>query len=227
MKFQDSILSPSLEDINETLDELLLEFFEKLETLESLRNDLTSAMRHGFLSMSKARYSMGNKAVGEMQYARSMTASTFVVEEESCSNSKNDDKELNPDLSGFEVVFDGDKTEKELFKEVENVTENKSSGLRQRGAGKNHQGRDTQEDGLEIEREIGISSRKKSTDPLKWFGVLVPTSLRDCQREFKTACCLSFEIAQLEQEVNTIMNDYLNLKEKKRIVQNLDEKKDK
>ena len=224
VKFQDSILSPSLEDINETLDELLLEFFEKLETLESLRNDLTSAMRHGFLSMSKARYSMGNKAVGEMQYARSMTASTFVVEEESCSNSKNDEKELNPDLSGFEVVFDGVKMENELCKEVENVTENKSSGLRQRGAGKNHQGKDTQE---LIESEIGISSRKKSTDPLKWFGVLVPTSLRDCQREFKTACCLSFEIAQLEQEVNTIMNDYLNLKEKKRIVQNLDEKKDK
>ena len=222
MKFQDSIL---VEDINKTLDELLLEFFEKLETLESLRNDLTRAMRHGFLSMSKARYSMGNKAVCEMQYARSMTASTFVVEEESCSNSENDEKELKPDLSGFEVVFDGDKAKAELCKEVENVTENRSSGLRQRGARENHQGKDTHEDRLEIESEMGISCRKKSADPLKWFGVLVPTSLKDCQKEFKTACRLSFEIAQLEQEVNTIMSDYLNLKEKKKIVQSSDEKK--
>ena len=216
MEFQD--LAACLEDLNKTLDELLLEFFEKLETLEGLRNGLTNAMKHGFLSMSKARYSMGNKAVGEMQYARNMIASTLVLEEDNCSNSEDDQETLKPDLSCSEVVFDGGKRKKESCKGLEDLEGNQKSGLRQRTAGKNNQ-----EEDLGEQNETGSSSKEKSTDPLKWFGVLVPTSLRDCQKEFKTACRFSFEIVQLEQEVNTIIDDYLDLKEKKKIIQDSDE----
>ncbi len=215
-------LTVSLEDLNETLDELLLEFFENLETLEGLRNDLTTAMRNGFLSMSKARYSMGNKAVGEMQYARKMTASTFVLERDSCP-SEDDKEKIKLELSDCEVVFDGDK-KKLMCKGVESLVENERPGLRERGVAKNHQ-EEIEGGGLELKSETEFSSRKESTDPLKWFGVLVPTSLKDCQKDFKIACRLSCEIAQLEQELDRIMDDYYNLKEKKILMKSLDEKK--
>ena len=218
-------MADSLESLNEKLDQLLLDFFEKLETLEVVRNDLTNAMRNGFLSMSKARYSMGNKAVGEMQYSRNMTASTLVSERDSCS-SKDDKNKLKTVLKGFEVLFDGDKTKNETCKEVEDLVENERPGLRQRGAAKSHQG-ETDGGGPGGKTETEFASRKKTTDPLKWFGVLVPSSLKDCQKEFKTACCLSCEIAQLEEELVRIMGDYHKLKEKKIIFQSLNENKDK
>ncbi|XP_028407059.1 coiled-coil domain-containing protein 115-like [Dendronephthya gigantea] len=205
-------------NLNEKLDVALLEFFEKLENLEVVRNDLTSTMRNGFLLMSKARYSMGNKSVGELQYARNMKASTLVIERDFQSRNEDED-DVETDLKGFEVVFDLDKAKNENERGGD-VVENEKPGLRQRVTGKD-QREDLMEDDEDRARKGGFMDGKKTTDPLKWFGVLVPTSLRECQRDFKTACRLSGEAAQLEQELDTIINDYAKLKEEKRRLQNL------
>ena len=209
-------MADDLENLNEKLDQLLLEFFEKLETVEELRRDLTNAMRNGFLAMSKARYSMGNKAVGEMQYAKNMTASTLVLEGD------NDANKLTSDFGSFVVSFDAGATKNEMPKGVEILVKNDQKPvLRQRGAGKSQEPAGA---GIGEKCEEKFASGKKSKDPLKWFGVLVPSSLKDCQKDFKTACRLSCEVAQLEQELGRIMNDYEQLKERKRVVQSLVDK---
>ena len=211
-------MDDNLENLNEKLDQFLLEFFEKLEALEGVRNDLTNAMRNGFLSMSKARYSMGNKAVGEMQYARDMTASTLVyLERDGCLN-KDDGNKVAADCGKFVVSFDAGETKNEINKGVENlVKDDQQPVLRQRGAAKSQQ--EVTKEVVQGEKsEVKFASGKKRKDPLKWFGVLVPSSLKDCQRDFKTACCLSCEVAQLERDLGRIMCDYEQLKEKKKIV---------
>ena len=209
-------MDDSLKNLNEKLDEFLLLFFEKLEVLEDVREKLTNSMRNGFLSMSKARYSMGNKAVGEMQYARNMTASTMVFERENGS-SKDGESHLLAGVEGFEVLFDANESKTEIN---ESLINNEKPGLRQR----THKG--TTKDLEESKTQTKFSSSKrKSIDPLKWFGVLVPGSLKDCQREFKNACSLVCEVTRLEQELEKIMEDYEKLKNEKRIVQSSDENK--
>uniref|UniRef100_A0AAQ4R8X0 Vacuolar ATPase assembly protein VMA22 n=1 Tax=Gasterosteus aculeatus aculeatus TaxID=481459 RepID=A0AAQ4R8X0_GASAC len=54
------------------LDEKLLRFMEQLELLEEKRASLNSLIEQGWFSMSKARYSMGNKHVSPLQYASEM-----------------------------------------------------------------------------------------------------------------------------------------------------------
>nr|ACQ58122.1 Coiled-coil domain-containing protein 115 [Anoplopoma fimbria] len=51
------------------LDEKLLCLMEQLELLEEKRAALNSLIEQGWFSMSKARYSMGNKHVSPLQYA--------------------------------------------------------------------------------------------------------------------------------------------------------------
>uniref|UniRef100_A0A7N6AXM0 Vacuolar ATPase assembly protein VMA22 n=1 Tax=Anabas testudineus TaxID=64144 RepID=A0A7N6AXM0_ANATE len=58
-----------LEESSLLLDEKLLQFMDQLELLEEKRATLNSLIEQGWFSMSKARYSMGNKQVSALQYA--------------------------------------------------------------------------------------------------------------------------------------------------------------
>ena len=210
-------MADDLGNLNEKLDFVLLEFFEKLENLEDVRNALTDAMRNGFLSMSKARYSMGNKSVGELEYSRNMRASTLVIERD-VQSSKDQKDDVKTDLKRFEVVFDQDEATNEKEKGG-SVLESKIPGLRQRVNVKD-QREDLEGGDEDRKRKQKFVDERKASNPLKWFGVLVPTSLRECQKDFKTACHLLGEVAQLEQDLDRIITDYAKLKEEKRRLQN-------
>uniref|UniRef100_A0A4W5JFU6 Vacuolar ATPase assembly protein VMA22 n=1 Tax=Hucho hucho TaxID=62062 RepID=A0A4W5JFU6_9TELE len=54
------------------LDKKLLVFMDQLELLEEKRERLNSLIEQGWFSMSKARYSMGNKQVSSLQYGSEM-----------------------------------------------------------------------------------------------------------------------------------------------------------
>merc|ERR1719188_741712 len=47
---------------------------------------------------------------------------------------------------------------------------------------------------------------KTAKDPLKWFGVLSPPSLRQSQTSFKSAVELSIDIANLQSEMSGVIN---------------------
>nr|XP_020472349.1 coiled-coil domain-containing protein 115 isoform X2 [Monopterus albus] len=58
-----------LDESSLLLDEKLLRFMDQLELLEEKRVTLNSLIEQGWFSLSKARYSMGNKQVSALQYA--------------------------------------------------------------------------------------------------------------------------------------------------------------
>uniref|UniRef100_A0A3B3ZEM2 Vacuolar ATPase assembly protein VMA22 n=1 Tax=Periophthalmus magnuspinnatus TaxID=409849 RepID=A0A3B3ZEM2_9GOBI len=60
---------PDLEQSSRELDEKLLRFMDQLELLEEKRASLNALIEQGWFSISKARYSMGNKHVSSLQYA--------------------------------------------------------------------------------------------------------------------------------------------------------------
>ena len=60
--------------------------------------------------------------------------------------------------------------------------------------------------------------KKKPKDPIKWFGLLVPQTLRQSQTRFKSAIELTVELANLESQYRSLQVKYKDLlKEKKRL----------
>lgn len=198
---KDWVLNMDDNDNLQKLDELLLQFFEIYEILLKRRDELKIVMKNGFLAMSKARYTLGNKSVGELQYSQNMAASSTVIMEEDRSCSRG---------VGFKMATHDDSSERELESGKKARQSTSEGGLRHRNISKNSSNMTG-----EIDHGRETSREKKHVDPLNWFGILVPSSLKECQSEFKTACQLSCNIAQLEQELRNIINEFCKLKRRK------------
>ncbi|XP_036153332.1 coiled-coil domain-containing protein 115 isoform X8 [Myotis myotis] len=69
-------------DLRAELDSLLLQLLWDLEELESKRVALNARVEEGWLSLSKARYAMGAKSVGPLQYASRMEPQVCVCTSE-------------------------------------------------------------------------------------------------------------------------------------------------
>lgn len=191
--------------VPEKLDELTLEFFEKFESLQQKREELCKAMRDGYLNLSQARYSMGNKAVGPLQYSSRMQALVLVHDNDAMK------LELQRNIPG-----------KSKDKKEDTEEESSSSGLRKRkgllSSKENGKISELLEDNLAFGvQEMELSDLKKKNeivkqDPLKWFGVLVPMCLRTGQNDFKSAIELCCDLVNLENEVKDLMKNYREFK---------------
>ena len=74
-----------MDDLCCDLDRLTLEFFDNLELLREKKKSLNAAIRDGHLNLSKARYSIGNKSVGALQYSHKMDYALYHVDAYVCS----------------------------------------------------------------------------------------------------------------------------------------------
>ncbi|XP_062314167.1 coiled-coil domain-containing protein 115 [Osmerus eperlanus] len=182
------------------LDEVLLTFMDQLEELEEKRGRLNSLIEQGWFSMSQARYSMGNKQVSSLQYGSEMEPLVRVH----ARTLTNGDAEFHTER----ITRMCDDNEKDS-KPVEDIGP-KEEGVRRRAKAK--------KDGAEYDVDekpssktenapVGYSSKPTKSehnpqqDPLKWFGILVPQSLKQAQSSFKQGIELSAEIAALQSEV--------------------------
>ncbi|GAA6222728.1 coiled-coil domain-containing protein 115 [Lates japonicus] len=206
---------PELEESFLSLDAKLLRFMDQLELLEEKRATLNSLIEQGWFSLSKARYSMGNKQVSALQYASE-------IEPLVCVHART--------LDNGEAEFC-----------IERVTQSKESGKDERSIediGPQEEGvrrRNKPKKDIKEKQEDDIARSKKATevtpvkkndqnpqqDPLKWFGILVPQSLKQAQSSFKQVIELSAEIAALQiailntrQELKNSMKDKHALQKK-------------
>uniref|UniRef100_A0A2K6NAC7 Vacuolar ATPase assembly protein VMA22 n=1 Tax=Rhinopithecus roxellana TaxID=61622 RepID=A0A2K6NAC7_RHIRO len=121
------------------------------------RGRLTAVLSlQGWLSLAKARYAMGTKSVGPLQYASHM-------EPQVCLQAS----EAQEGLQKFKVV---------------------RSGVHAPGASRSRVPTMTPEP----------QSSEAPRDPLNWFGILVPHSLRQAQASFRDGLQLAADIASLQ-----------------------------
>ncbi|KAM4736997.1 coiled-coil domain-containing protein 115 [Anableps anableps] len=172
------------------LDEKLLRFMDQLELLEEKRNTLNSLIEQGWFSISKARYSMGNKQVSALQFANEMEPLVSVH----VSTLENDVVEFCTERASQKC---NDETAKELTS-IEDIGP-QEEGIRRRKTTKSDITEKKTSGDTDSEKAPG---RKKDhnpqQDPLKWFGILVPQSLKQAQSSFKQVIELSAEIAALQ-----------------------------
>ncbi|KAK5609437.1 hypothetical protein CRENBAI_008773 [Crenichthys baileyi] len=176
------------------LDEKLLRFMDQLELLEEKRNALNTLIEQAWFSISKARYSMGNKQVSTLQFANEMKPLVSVhvrtLEDdkvefctERSSQKCNDESVKDP--TSIEDVGPQEKGIRQRKKPKHNNTERKAS-------------EDKGSEKVPKVNPVGKRDHNPQQDPLKWFGILVPQSLKQAQSSFKQVVELSAEIAGLQ-----------------------------
>uniref|UniRef100_A0A3Q3WGE9 Vacuolar ATPase assembly protein VMA22 n=1 Tax=Mola mola TaxID=94237 RepID=A0A3Q3WGE9_MOLML len=203
------------EESSRLLDEKLLRFMEQLELLEEKRAALNALIEQGWFSMSKARYSMGNKQVSALQYASEMeplvcvharTLDNGVVDfhtervKQTCSN------ETGKDAKSIEDIGPKEEGVRRRVKSKKDISQNDASK------------EETSESAPEVKPQRK-SDQIPQQEPLKWFGILVPQSLKQAQSSFKQVIELSAEIAALQSSVLNTRQELKHSMKDKQILQ--------
>ncbi|XP_074500377.1 coiled-coil domain-containing protein 115 isoform X2 [Sebastes fasciatus] len=205
-----------LKECSLLLDEKLLRLMDQLELLEEKRAALNSLIEQGWFSMSKARYSMGNKHVSPLQYASE-------IEPLVCVHARK--------LDNGEMDFCTERVKQKCnidagkdARSVEDIGPQEEGVRRRIKPNKDNAEKEASEEATR-EKAPEVTPARKSEqnpqqDPLKWFGILVPQSLKQAQSSFKQGIELSAEIATLQtavlntrQELKHSMKDKHTLQE--------------
>uniref|UniRef100_A0A8C6DKU2 Vacuolar ATPase assembly protein VMA22 n=1 Tax=Moschus moschiferus TaxID=68415 RepID=A0A8C6DKU2_MOSMO len=167
-------------DLRAELDLILLQLLGDLEQLEAKRQALNARVEEGWLSLSKARYAMGAKSVGPLQYASHMEPQVRV-----CTS------EAQEGLQKFWMVRAGAQTPEEVG--------SREAALRRRKG---------------LPRTPEPDSSPAPQNPLKWFGILVPHSLRQAQASFREGLQLAVDMASLQSRISWGRSQLQELQEK-------------
>ncbi|XP_072480726.1 coiled-coil domain-containing protein 115 [Notamacropus eugenii] len=185
----------ALLSLSRQVDASLVQLFLELEQLEGKRVALNARVEEGWFSLSKTRYAMGAKSVGPLQYSSSM-APCFRVRT----------SEPEPGRPEFEVVFSEPGSPQEApAADAHGVSDSgepepASPVLRRRpqpGASPPQPGASPPQPAPPPAAVAPAPER----DPLTWFGILVPQSLRQAQGSFRAALLLAGEIAALQSRI--------------------------
>nr|XP_033779082.1 coiled-coil domain-containing protein 115 [Geotrypetes seraphini]XP_033779090.1 coiled-coil domain-containing protein 115 [Geotrypetes seraphini] len=194
------------------LDQLVLKLMSKLETLQEKRQTFNNLVEQGWLSLSQSRFAMGNKSVSSLQYGHQMTPSVHVCTC-ACENGSWSFEVGNTDngerKSPTKGLLDQPEVQEIGFKEQ--VLRRRKGDLSRKDPPVS---RDIPTEKLKSMRQGGGPG--PAQDPLKWFGVLVPQSLRQAQNSFKKGLSLAVDIATLQSSIETIYEQYRALLEKKK-----------
>nr|XP_004668239.2 coiled-coil domain-containing protein 115 [Jaculus jaculus] len=155
-------------ELRAELDSLYLQLLGDLEELETKRAALNTRVEEGWLSLAQARYAMGAKSVGPLQYASRMEPQVCVSASEAQDG-----------LQTFRVIKADSQTPEE-------VGPREAALRRRKGPTKTH------------EQESPAAPQ----DPLNWFGILVPHSLRQAQASFRDGLQLAADIASLQTRIS-------------------------
>ncbi|XP_015261654.1 PREDICTED: coiled-coil domain-containing protein 115 [Gekko japonicus] len=187
-------------EVCEELDQTILHFFDVLESLQTKRESFNRLVEQGWFSLSKSRYAMGNKSVSALQYGHQMTPLMQV------NTRKNKEGQVE-----FHVVSEAADTSKaENTAAVEEIGPMDQVLRRRKGAEKTEAPVQPQEEISQPAEKLG------KQDPLTWFGILVPQSLRQAQKTFQEGIRLAAEIASMQSEIETTRRRYHALLEEKR-----------
>ena len=208
-----------MEDICTQLDQLTLEFFDNLELLHRKREYLNAAIRDGHFNLSKARYSMGNKSVGALQYSHKMDCALYHVEGDSSKETSIDSRltfKLRKTLPG--EVVEASKTGTDDQDEEKNVLRRRKPQTSDSVKVHNDELITGIEELILAKQDklpLDGSSNGSVQDPLKWFGILVPGCLKTGQKNFQSATELCCEVVNLETKLKEIIAKFKDLKTRK------------
>lgn len=197
------------------LDDLVLKVMEDLEMLHQKREVFNSLIEEGWFSLSKSRYAMGNKSVSTIQYGHTMMplvcihTSILKDGEMSFQAERRDPGTIINRENGMEESDEIDLTPADQAVRRRNVAVKKRTKEESVQSG---------DENLEKPSKGTVKCNKQTEgqrspvqDPLKWFGILVPQSLRQAQTSFQKVIELAADIATLQNHLEVSQKEYQTL----------------
>ncbi|CAG8602786.1 23798_t:CDS:2, partial [Dentiscutata erythropus] len=171
------------------MDQILLEYLSLISALQEQWKQISTNLG----SVTHAKYTMGPHRLNQNQYDGRMQATARVLISQK--------KDINMLNTPNEFICQYTLTSLEGI--ADSQEDNDSPSLRRRVI-KNP------ENDLTKKR-----SQSRSEDPLRWFGILVPSSLRESQRHFKQSLSGMINIINLRNEIINKEAEYQMLKKEK------------
>ncbi|XP_072344153.1 coiled-coil domain-containing protein 115-like isoform X4 [Scyliorhinus torazame] len=209
-----------LEPLCEKLEWQLLRYLREMEGLREKRRRLEALMEQGWFSLSKARYSMGNKWVSSLQYGPEMVplAQVDVSLKEDGRCYFQVERVDSGEMRGTGAVQEEQKEVMEIGAQ-EQVRRRKARLRRDEDqklapesamAGRSQALNESTEEDKPVEQRDG---RRLGQDPIRWFGILVPQSLKIAQASFKEGTERESWVMEIAADVATLQSSLLSTKE--------------
>ncbi|CAG8441245.1 6976_t:CDS:2 [Diversispora eburnea] len=193
-----------MEDICGKLDQILEEYLNLISEYQGQWKQYSKEAESGFFQLAHSKYIMGHSRLSQDQYDGRMQANTQVL------ISPNTDSKTNKDSWIQFTLMSG-----HLDDSMNAENNMSSSSLRRRAT---HEFEKKEKSDMENNEKPLI--KRRTTDPLNWFGVLVPPSLRESQRHFKQGLTSIINIINLRNEIINKEAEYQVLKkEKKKLIE--------
>lgn len=180
-----------LKTVKKDLDNLSIAILDALQNIVLEKQYLDANLKEGYINMAKSRYLMRGQKISTLQINTSKLVPSFKVL--TSSDSVEGVEYLN--YQSLELPV-GNPTKRRSQEEIEGLSEKLKNTSMDSNAG--------EKDDSETSNEC--------SDPLKWFGVLVPESLRICQSRFKQATETALKIASLQNQLRGLGDKYKELK---------------
>ncbi|KAJ1657708.1 hypothetical protein IWQ61_002943 [Dispira simplex] len=187
-------------DVNQS-DQLIIEYFNTLEKYEQEMAVLSNLLRQGQWSLSQAKQALGGPhRVSRYQYDQRMQAQ-LRVETNAAENGNEATYELIRWVKPTESVEPSTTHES-----VEAPGMSQLKQRRQRVSISDESSENGSSEEAETQKEQSLLSASKSNihDPLRWFGVLVPGSLRQSQCYFHQSTTRIVKLANLKVQLDQL-----------------------
>lgn len=191
------------EELGKKMDNTIIEFFDILTELYKVNELLEETMKSGFFNMSRARYNMGAKSVGALQFSDNMTANYKV--------------NIGTEDGDSEFVLESSKGDNSVLPQ----TGSTDTAVRRRNVATNVSEKSESEktgDVVTMLKNVDLTDhvpKPRCQNPITWFGVLVPASLRQSQTDFKCAIDYVVDLANLRKKLVALLLKYKTLQKLK------------
>ncbi|KAJ2824715.1 hypothetical protein GGI24_003337 [Coemansia furcata] len=188
----DSAPNPAL------IDSQLLALFDCVAEYQQLRSGSSNLLRQAFFDLALAKRSAGYQWISPDLYSgRARAIATVSINEEHPISMR--------------VVRNSSRTNNDDEKDQDGDAENADSGLRRRRRHSDHKAEyaeanssgDEDEESLPNDSEKSDKEKRSAavTDPLLWFGMLVPPTLKSAQSGFVSSLDQFIQLAQLKHRL--------------------------
>lgn len=209
-------------DTCEKLDVLALAFIETLEHILQHQNKLGAILSDGNWLMAKSRSIMGQKAVGELQVPSGNEILTATAKID--INASHLDTEDKSEMFTFVNSCDKQTDHKQGLDRTNMIRRRKPETLsvfdsdHSVTSGGDNLSLQTSEDRDSWLVDSDSDNPSQKRDPITWFGILVPQSLRECQQRYKAAVEITVQLVNLQKKLLDLKKEYAELRKIKEVL---------
>jgi len=193
-----------------TLFKLTLKILQLIDSVNRKKIELEDSLQDGYFNLSKSKYTMGVNQVSSLQYPQHMEPQITVE----CMHSKTSASTT----YSLKTVMESQKLDKDqeiqkssvkpqLRRRTNKTTDNNTNEKH----GDEPKSKSVEK--MSDDKENKPKLNKQQQDPLNWFGILLPSTLRQAKSSFVDALKISCEICSLNSQLETWMDAYRQLTE--------------